>query len=192
MSGGQLTFGGGGGGGGGGIGVDQDGSSIVATATVVNFIGLVPGAVSDPGGGQVDVGPFDYLVTFDQDVFPGTPCYIEQGVPVGGGAAAVAFAGGSQANAAVVGFSLQAASAGSTGYIRVGGVLTLTALQWAVVTGDPAGFPDVGFPYYLSDTGAGELVFPAPTTSGSWSTAVGIPLFPTMLLIRPETPVAIP
>lgn len=178
------------GGGGGGVDVDQEGSPI-ATASIVNFVGMLAGAVVDAGGGEVQVGPFDYFVTFDQDVFPGSPVCVSNGVPVGGGAIDVAFAGAFQINATVIGFSLQAAGASTTGYVRIGGQLALTTAQWDLITGGSGGLSS-GAPYFLSDVGAGEIVSPGPTTSGSWLTPVGVGLLPTTMLIRPEAPTAIP
>lgn len=51
----------------------------------------------------------------------------------------------------------------ATGIVQVDGRLTLTALEWDLVTGDTGGLTP-GTPYFLSEVTAGRITKIAPTT----------------------------
>lgn len=93
-----------------------------------------------------------------------------------------------QANAAatrnVIGAIRDTAIANNAvGNIQTDGVLTLTAAQWAAVSGETNGLTP-GAIYYLSATTAGAITSTAPSTAGQYVVQVGMALSATTLDIR--------
>lgn len=88
----------------------------------------------------------------------------------------------------VVGLASASIIANASGSIIIGGVVTLTAAQWNVVTGGSGGLT-VGSRYFLDPSTAGRLTTTSPTTPGQVNTLIGLALSSVQLLLSIEPPV---
>lgn len=73
---------------------------------------------------------------------------------------------------------------GQSALVQFGGVLTLEASEWDVVTGDSGGLTTNSAYYLSSGSPAGQLTTTRPTAGGTFATPVGIALSPTDMLLQ--------
>ena len=96
-----------------------------------------------------------------------------------------------QANAAgtrtVIGLTTGAIASAASGPVQVNGVLSLSTAQWDAVCGTTGGLTP-NTPYFNSPTTAGLLTATVPTTTGQYSTQVGIATSTTEMIIDPRSP----
>lgn len=162
--------------------VQQDGHPVLVAATAIDFVG----AAVDASGAGVEVTiQGGSTVATAAGTFPvGTPTYASSADHVDH-----AFAGGSGSVARVEGLTANAVVAGAAVTIVTDGPLTLATAAWDVLTGDVGGLR-IGSTYYLSATSAGKLVTERPSSGGTWVTAVGYAISPTILIVRILAPIA--
>jgi hypothetical protein len=143
----------------------------------------------EPGGAEY-VQPNIYNPIFHASYAPGTPVAIMDAAeaPVSGIVPdSVIAAGAASANVAyAIGVVVQTANAGSRGWIRYSGPVTLPS--WADVL-DTGSVLTQGVPYYLSPT-AGRISKSAPDVGGQFVTPIGYALSPNSLFVQISFPTA--
>lgn len=154
-------------GGGGGVVIHDD--TLHGDGTLLDPLGVVaPNQVDLTNGEAVSVPP-------------GTPAYISAAATFMKAKADVAATG------RVIGLTIAAIGAGSSGVVQTGGVLELTTAEWDAIAGTVGGL-SFNVPYYLDAATAGKLTATPPSTTGQVVQQVIVGISPTQAKVDITVP----